>query len=92
MAQRRFARPAYKIVDREYHNDTWDLLHVEVQYPNRNGVKGRRILNRYKVLKHEKRVPQPMKERKYDTQPLDGIDWKEGRMTRKDFASRRRTQ
>jgi len=69
-------RPLYKIVDREYHNETWDLLHVEITY---RGKSPRKILNRYKVLKHEKRVPRDlMKDRKYDTQPLDGKKWIEG--------------
>ena len=90
MARRRFARPTYKIVDREYHNETYDLLHVEIKYPNRGEEKGRHIKNRYLVLKHEKVVPKPMKDRKFDTITLDGEEWIDRRMTRKDFANRRR--
>lgn len=71
----------YEIVDREYHNETWDLLHVKVTFKSRTA--SRVILNRYKVLKDEKRVPRNlMKERKWDTQPLDGKKWREGPVKR----------
>jgi hypothetical protein len=68
----------WEIIDREYHNDKWDLLHVKVTYSNRV------IINRYKVLKDEKRVPRElMKERKWDTRTVDGKKWIEGRIPRR---------
>jgi len=72
-------RREWKIVDREFHNDKYDLLHVEITYHGKNK---RRILNKYLVLKHEKRVPyELMEERKYGaSEPLDGKAWKEGRI------------
>ena len=68
----------YLIVDREYHNLEWDLLHVQITYKNRV------ILNRYLVKKDEKRVPKElMKERKWDTRTMDGKEWVEGKLPRR---------
>ena len=71
---------SYKIVDREYHNETYDLLHIEVTW---YGKSGRRILNKYLVFKHERYVPKPMVDRKYGKSiPLDNKEWIEGPIKR----------
>lgn len=62
----------WEIIDREYHNDTWDLLHIRIHYE-------RPIVNRYRVLKHEKRVPYgELRNRKYGPSMADdGGKWGE---------------
>ena len=67
----------WTILDREYHNDKWDLLTCQIDY---FGKRPRSIVNQYLVLKHEKRVPYAeMKDRKWgNSRTLDKKKWQEG--------------
>lgn len=62
----------WEIIDRTYLNPTWDLLWIRIHYQ-------RPIVNRYRVYKHEKRVPYAeLRDRKYGpSMPDDGGRWRE---------------
>ena len=67
----------WKIVEREFHNDTFDLITVEVSY------RGCVMVNQYLIRKHERTVPRALlEERKWGESRRKGSAqaWKEGRV------------
>jgi hypothetical protein len=67
----------WKIVDRRYHNEVWDIITVEVSY------RGCVMVNEYLIRKHEKTVPRALlEERKWGQSRRKGSarPWKEGRV------------
>lgn len=67
----------WKIVEREFHNDTFDLITVEISY------RGSVAVNQYLIRKHEKTVPKALlKDRKWGETRRKGSNrpWAEGRV------------